>query len=293
MADSTIISIFLFLTIFVQRSTGFSWVVEANNDTESQTSVSSASPGFIPVSNFGGIDSISTDASSASAGFSLPTQNNHISSSSSTVTPSGPGGGGATTTTTTSTEVVVTGTQTFSAIFVTVTDTQSFTSDGNTASPTVTGGDAPASPPVTLTVSVTSPPQGVPPVNQLPSTITDSQLPTPVTSTFGNAVHVSDSAKETLSRSTTVFTTTSFSIFTSDGHIRSTGIPITSTSVAFVPVVSHSAQVTSQSSGPGTSVAVGIALGAVAIFLVLVLCFIINRRRHLRNRAFLRLGEEF
>lgn len=46
------------------------------------------------------------------------------------------------------------------------------------------------------------------------------------------------------------------------------------------------------SSGPGTKTRVGVALGGVALLLVLVLVYIINRRRDLRSRAFLRLGEE-
>lgn len=47
-------------------------------------------------------------------------------------------------------------------------------------------------------------------------------------------VHVSNS--ETLSPSTSIFTTLSFSTFTTNGQVRSTAVPVVSTSVTLVPV---------------------------------------------------------
>ncbi|KAJ6520465.1 hypothetical protein C8R45DRAFT_61097 [Mycena sanguinolenta] len=126
---------------------------------------------------------------------------------------------------------------------------------------------------------------------------TSSQLT--ITSNFGNDVHIS----ATLSPSTSIFTTTTYSVFTTDGHTATTAIPVLKTSVTLVPVPTSSSTQTASSSpaqtassrpssGPSTSEAIGIALGGVAIFLSLILCYIIKRRRNLRRRAFLRLGEE-
>ncbi|KAJ7492026.1 hypothetical protein FB451DRAFT_514338 [Mycena latifolia] len=102
------------------------------------------------------------------------------------------------------------------------------------------------------------------------------------------------SAKETLSPSTSIFTTVSFSVFTSAGHIRSTAVPVISTSVTMVPVPTQSSQAAtkSKSSSLSTNVKVGVAVGGIAILLLLALVCIISRRRYLRSRAFIRLGEE-
>ncbi|KAJ7511869.1 hypothetical protein B0H11DRAFT_718005 [Mycena galericulata] len=152
---------------------------------------------------------------------------------------------------------------------------------------TVSVGQA-APPAIQLTNSVpTSPPAGQTPLTNAPSTATSS---------FGNDVLVSASVTETLSASTSIFTTSSDSIFTTGGHVTSTEIPVLTTSVSWIRVpvpTQSSAQGTAKSSGLSTSARSGIAVAGVTVFLLFVLVFIIIRRRTLRNRAFLRVGEEF
>ncbi|KAJ7146355.1 hypothetical protein C8R44DRAFT_864127 [Mycena epipterygia] len=151
------------------------------------------------------------------------------------------------------------------------------------ASPTVTAGQSAQSelPPESQFTGTST---TIPPLTPSPSSSTAS--------TFGENVHVSNS--ETLSPSTSIFTTLSFSTFITNGQVRSTAVPVVSTSVTLVPVPTPTSVQTASrtSSGPGTKTRVGVALGGVALLLVLVLVYIINRRRDLRNRAFLRLGEE-
>ncbi|KAJ7361059.1 hypothetical protein DFH08DRAFT_364859 [Mycena albidolilacea] len=290
MAEATIY-IPLFLAIFVQRSVCLSWAAEPS-DTESLADQTYDSLEIMPLSTssnvsilpivpaatglpVGGQGSISySGGDGQSVWASVPY----------TVTRAAPGGGIATTT-----EFVLTGTQTFTAIFITDTLQPSVSASIPVIIPPANPSTSSAAT-ISVATSVASiSPQGAPQIFQLPSTpLTSLQSPT---STFGNDIHVS----ATLSPSTSIFTaSTSYSLFTQNGHITSTAIPILSTSVTLVPVPTHtSAQTASKSSGPSTSVAVGIALGGVAVFLGLVLLFIINRRRNLRRRAFLRLGEEF
>ncbi|KAJ7608790.1 hypothetical protein FB45DRAFT_945923 [Roridomyces roridus] len=126
-----------------------------------------------------------------------------------------------------------------------------------------------------------------------------SAIPTQTT-TFVNDVHVTGGAQETFSPSAIVFTTSAYSFFTTNGHLTSTRVPLLTTSVSFVPVPAptptQSAQITAtQSSRPrlSSSARIGIAiLGVISILLLALLCIIIRRRR-LRKRAFLRLGESF
>ncbi|KAF7337782.1 hypothetical protein MSAN_02252000 [Mycena sanguinolenta] len=208
-------------------------------------------------------------------------------------------------------------TQTSASAAITITaslqDQSTSPSDSATIIATASSQNPSTSPPDSATITTTassqnpstSPPDSLASAGILPSISTDSesvpaaQLPSTsstssqltITSNFGNDVHIS----ATLSPSTSIFTTTSYSVFTTDDHTTTTAIPVLETSVTLVPVpTSSSAQTRSSkpSSGPSTSEAVGIALGGVAVFLSLILCYIINRRRNLRRRAFLRLGEE-
>ncbi|KAK7063687.1 hypothetical protein R3P38DRAFT_2819779 [Favolaschia claudopus] len=97
----------------------------------------------------------------------------------------------------------------------------------------------------------------------------------------------------TLSPSTTIFTiATSYSLFTTAGHVTSTPVPVLSTSVMMVPITPTQTSKASKHS-LSTSMSVGIAIAGVAVFLVGVLIYIVRWRRKLRRRAFLRLGEEF
>ncbi|KAJ6601191.1 hypothetical protein DFH09DRAFT_558278 [Mycena vulgaris] len=139
------------------------------------------------------------------------------------------------------------------------------------------------------------PPAGVTSAPAVPTSQPAALTSSPATSVFGNAVHVSDPAvtvSETLSPSTRIFTTVSLSVFTTDGHVRTTAVPVISTSVTMVPVPTATAQNKSSSSSLSTRVRVGLAVGGLAVFLAIVLVLIVSRRRYLRNRAFIRLGEE-
>ncbi|KAJ6541747.1 hypothetical protein B0H19DRAFT_1268706 [Mycena capillaripes] len=317
MLAETVISLLLFLSIFVQRSACQSSVDPSSSDAESltnQANISSATPTLASVGAPGSGKAVPTDGivfksvGGLDPPLSAPTFGSVGPPTVVAPTFSGVGSG----------ELAITATKTFSGIFITsgASDPDPPTSSGPSAEPPPPTGsttfDPPTPPlttsdpptiislPATSTSDISTTSQGVPPVDQFPTASIDPPLtdspPTPPTfsSTFGNNVHISGSAQATLSPSTSIFTAaTSYSFFTSNGHIGSTGIPILSTSITLVPVApTQSVQASSKSSGPSTSVAIGIALGGVAVFLALILCYIINRRRHLRNRAFLRLGEE-
>ncbi|KAJ7819927.1 hypothetical protein B0H14DRAFT_2600311 [Mycena olivaceomarginata] len=280
----------LFLAIFVQRSVCLSWAAEPS-DTENLAGQTYDSLETMPLSTSSNVSTLPIVP--AATGLPVGGQGSISYSGGGgqsvwasvpyTVTRPAPGGG-----TTTTTELVLTGTQTFTAIFVADTPQPSVSASIPVIIPPENPSTSNAAT-ISVPTSVASiSPQGAHKY-QLPSTpLTSLQSPT---STFGNDIH----ASATLSPSTSIFTaSTSYSLFTQNGHITSTAIPILSTSVTLVPVPTHtSVQTASRSSGPSTSVAVGIALGGVAVFLGLVLLFIINRRRNLRRRAFLRLGEEF
>ncbi|KAJ6604976.1 hypothetical protein B0H10DRAFT_630220 [Mycena sp. CBHHK59/15] len=112
----------------------------------------------------------------------------------------------------------------------------------------------------------------------------------PLNTTFGVNIHGSESGTETLSPTTNIFTTTSYSIFTSDGQIKSTPIPAISTSVTWVPVSTQTSRALNKSPGPSVSVRIGAAIGGVSVFLLILLVYIIKRRRNLRKHAFMHLG---
>ncbi|KAJ7762341.1 hypothetical protein DFH07DRAFT_408115 [Mycena maculata] len=163
-------------------------------------------------------------------------------------------------------------------------------SPAGSSSPTVSagpqGGDGGVPPAIQFTGSGSIP---LPTGSTFPSI-----APSIPTSSFGNAVHVSRSVVETLSPTTSIFTTSSFSVFTTNGHVTSTAIPMLTTSVGLVPVpVPTSNQVDSKSSGPTTSAKIGAGVAGISFILVIALILIIRRRTILRRRAFLRLGEEF
>ncbi|KAJ7045086.1 hypothetical protein C8F04DRAFT_1067659 [Mycena alexandri] len=262
----TILYLFLFLT-FSQRSASLSWSAVDPSDTDV---LSEISPSATSSANYG--SNIATDAQSFSTIPILPPISAPI------LFPS----------TTLDNMTTFSITQTFTPESTTVIYAPSTpVSSASTASSASVGT-------VTSLSATSTAGWGIPPITVTGTTT----FPGPIsTSTFANAVHVSNPPPSaSLSSSTIIFTTVSLSSFTSNGQIHTTAIPITSTSVTAVPVPvpTHSPAVNAAKSKIqlSTSVVVGIAIGAVAIFLVLVLCYIINRRRHLRKRAFLRLGEE-
>ncbi|KAJ7200229.1 hypothetical protein B0H12DRAFT_1081242 [Mycena haematopus] len=247
----------LWLAILVQRSTCFSWVVEPS-DSESSLYQTSALPAKVPASSGtdftivagtfnGGQGTVNdigtiTPNSSGNSFASVPTfvpggaQTDNAGGGlgvvpSSAIDPVSSGGGD-----TGVPKLHLTGTQTFSAISVANTQTSASASITLTVSP-----GNPSTLPANPSTSIFSSSPGALPIVQLSSTSsTSSQLP--VTSTFGNDIHKS----ATLSPSTSIFTTTSYSVFTTDGHITSTAIPILSSSVTMVSVpTSSSAQAAS------------------------------------------------
>ncbi|KAJ6541749.1 hypothetical protein B0H19DRAFT_1174495 [Mycena capillaripes] len=98
-------------------------------------------------------------------------------------------------------------------------------------------------------------------------------------------IRIGASARATLTSSTIVHTTFSYSIFTSNSQILTTSYPVTSTEVTLVPMMTGGAgPLSSTSSRRNVGLIVGVTVSLVALLIAAIVALILWRRRRRQQR---------